>query len=245
MCDISRSFHHLQRDQLLSRTVPQRVSHVHCLCLLAQSALNMVSCCMAVDLEPDGILCMVIHPGCVCTDMGGSWGKSQTRPTPSAALWDLVILMSCCWEEMCVCVCVDHCIDISKKCVLNNITCLFSGLTECVGERLFPPVCDWRTDWKGSRVVSELHRGHFAVVIPFSSARPADPDGYIFDYDRLVKQATLNDLNFTLNFFNPTYFEGPYAHRIQFEKFGPTFPWVYLSVKEVKIYTCLFLFILS
>lgn len=38
----------------------------------SQSALNMVSRCMAVDLGPDGILCMAIHPGWVRTDMGGS-----------------------------------------------------------------------------------------------------------------------------------------------------------------------------
>lgn len=46
--------------------------HGMLICLLSQSALNMVSRCMAVDLEPDGILCMVIHPGWVRTDMGGS-----------------------------------------------------------------------------------------------------------------------------------------------------------------------------
>ncbi|XP_019961560.2 C-signal isoform X1 [Paralichthys olivaceus] len=38
----------------------------------SKSALNMVSRCMAADLEPDGILCMAIHPGWVRTDMGGS-----------------------------------------------------------------------------------------------------------------------------------------------------------------------------
>ncbi|XP_066541643.1 C-signal [Hoplias malabaricus] len=37
----------------------------------SKSALNMVTRCMAVDLEADGILCMAIHPGWVRTDMGG------------------------------------------------------------------------------------------------------------------------------------------------------------------------------
>lgn len=40
--------------------------------LSSQSALNMVSRCMAVDMEADGILCMAVHPGWVRTDMGGS-----------------------------------------------------------------------------------------------------------------------------------------------------------------------------
>lgn len=37
----------------------------------SKGALNMVSRCMALDLEPYGILCMAIHPGWVRTDMGG------------------------------------------------------------------------------------------------------------------------------------------------------------------------------
>ncbi|XP_041693348.1 C-factor isoform X2 [Coregonus clupeaformis] len=37
----------------------------------SKSALNMVTRCMAVDLEADGILCMGLHPGWVRTDMGG------------------------------------------------------------------------------------------------------------------------------------------------------------------------------
>ncbi|MED6287183.1 hypothetical protein CHARACLAT_013755 [Characodon lateralis] len=49
----------------------------------SKSALNMVSRCMAVDLEPDGILCMGIHPGWVRTDMGGS--EAPLSPEESVA----------------------------------------------------------------------------------------------------------------------------------------------------------------
>lgn len=48
------------------------MSCLSCFSLPPQSALNMVSRCMAVELEPDGILCTAIHPGWVRTDMGGS-----------------------------------------------------------------------------------------------------------------------------------------------------------------------------
>lgn len=37
----------------------------------SKSALNMLTRCMAIDLEAHGILCMALHPGWVRTDMGG------------------------------------------------------------------------------------------------------------------------------------------------------------------------------
>lgn len=52
----------------------------------SKSALNMLSRCMAVDLEPDGILCVAIHPGWVRTDMGGSQAPLSPEESISAVL---------------------------------------------------------------------------------------------------------------------------------------------------------------
>uniref|UniRef100_A0A672ZVW5 Si:dkey-12e7.4 n=1 Tax=Sphaeramia orbicularis TaxID=375764 RepID=A0A672ZVW5_9TELE len=52
----------------------------------SKAALNMVSRCMAVDLEPDGILCMAIHPGWVRTDMGGAQAPLSPEESISAVL---------------------------------------------------------------------------------------------------------------------------------------------------------------
>lgn len=52
----------------------------------SKSALNMVSRCMAVDLEADGILCMAIHPGWVRTDMGGAQAPLSTEESVSSVL---------------------------------------------------------------------------------------------------------------------------------------------------------------
>lgn len=52
----------------------------------SKSALNMVTRCLAVDLEPDGILCMAIHPGWVRTDMGGSEAPLSPEESVSSVL---------------------------------------------------------------------------------------------------------------------------------------------------------------
>ncbi|KAK2841892.1 hypothetical protein Q5P01_012092 [Channa striata] len=52
----------------------------------SKSALNMVGRCMAVDLEPDGILCIMIHPGWVRTDMGGSEAPLSAEESVSSIL---------------------------------------------------------------------------------------------------------------------------------------------------------------
>lgn len=52
----------------------------------SKSALNMVSRCMAVDLQPDGILCMAIHPGWVRTDMGGAQAPLSPEESVAAVL---------------------------------------------------------------------------------------------------------------------------------------------------------------
>ncbi|KAF5889394.1 C-factor-like isoform X2, partial [Clarias magur] len=38
---------------------------------VSKAGLNMVTRCLAIDLHTDGILCAVVHPGWVQTDMGG------------------------------------------------------------------------------------------------------------------------------------------------------------------------------
>ncbi|XP_046889382.1 C-factor [Hypomesus transpacificus] len=52
----------------------------------SKSALNMVSRCMAVDLVEDGILCMMLHPGWVRTDMGGPEAPLSAEDSISSVL---------------------------------------------------------------------------------------------------------------------------------------------------------------
>ncbi|KAM6945943.1 C-signal-like [Aplochiton taeniatus] len=52
----------------------------------SKCALNMVSRCMAVDMEADGVLCVSLYPGWSRTDMGGPHAPQSAEESVSSIL---------------------------------------------------------------------------------------------------------------------------------------------------------------
>lgn len=71
-----------------------------CLCLCPQAALNMLSCCFALELKSQKTLVMALHPGWVKTQMGGDKVRLRGRSAPPDVTGVLTII-----NHVCVCVC--------------------------------------------------------------------------------------------------------------------------------------------